>query len=434
MKPYRDFSIIITPLSAYIGTVFLMIFGDSLLSIRIAEYILIFFIHVIFYRLLVSATENKTLSYVVCLLDYMLSFVGYIYSYNMLSVLLVLLVMFFEEKQVSRENESLKIDLLIGILVGLTPLLKQTTGALLVFVDLIICIIDICKYKKPLKNAVMRVLISGVPSILFLIYIIADGLWYWFYDYTIAGMGSFIENFFVSSKSLAYFSMAIIFVSFVLSVVGIIKENDQKEKRIKTNWLFITIGYSIVLLPLVEPAHMDLIIPMYLVNFFKNIKKIKYSKIEKVIVSSIITIIMIFFVFNITYNDGNLVSSSLNHFSPLPVEPRAQEMIINVDQYILSIEESGKNVYVVDDTAAFLMVPLDKYNKDFDMLNKGNFGTQTIEDMLMGKNGDIFLVLSGDYEILPGEQMYYELVDYVKENFEKVGEIDVFDAYQMPET
>ena len=48
--------------------------------------------------------------------------------------------------------------------------------------------------------------------------------------------------------------------------------------------------------------------------------------------------------------------------------------IKEVDEYILKQEKVGKKVYILDARAALYMIPLDKYNKDFDMFMNGNFG------------------------------------------------------------
>lgn len=53
-----------------------------------------------------------------------------------------------------------------------------------------------------------------------------------------------------------------------------------------------------------------------------------------------------------------------------------EESVIKIDSYILDKEVKGKKVYILDATAPFYMIPLDKYNKDFDMFMKGNFGAR----------------------------------------------------------
>ena len=52
------------------------------------------------------------------------------------------------------------------------------------------------------------------------------------------------------------------------------------------------------------------------------------------------------------------------------------ENINKIDEFILSNEKKGKSVYILDAAAAMYMIPLNKYNKDYDMLMQGNFGSK----------------------------------------------------------
>ena len=53
-----------------------------------------------------------------------------------------------------------------------------------------------------------------------------------------------------------------------------------------------------------------------------------------------------------------------------------EENVIEIDEYIKQKEAEGEKVYILDARAALYMIPLDKYNKDFDMFMKGNFGIE----------------------------------------------------------
>ena len=48
--------------------------------------------------------------------------------------------------------------------------------------------------------------------------------------------------------------------------------------------------------------------------------------------------------------------------------------IQKIDQFIIECEKNDKTVYILDATAAIFMIPIDKYNKDYDMFLKGNLG------------------------------------------------------------
>ena len=71
--------------------------------------------------------------------------------------------------------------------------------------------------------------------------------------------------------------------------------------------------------------------------------------------------------------------SVLNHFSNIPISSILQDRIIEVDAYI---KDEKRDVYILDSEAAVYMIPLDKYNKDFDMFLKGNLGAASEEGQI----------------------------------------------------
>lgn len=60
--PYKDFNIIITPLFPMICSVFLKIFGDEMIVLRVLEAVEISSILFMIYKILISLKVNKGLS------------------------------------------------------------------------------------------------------------------------------------------------------------------------------------------------------------------------------------------------------------------------------------------------------------------------------------------------------------------------------------
>lgn len=77
------------------------------------------------------------------------------------------------------------------------------------------------------------------------------------------------------------------------------------------------------------------------------------------------------------------------------------------------------------------MIPLDRYNKNYDMFMKGNFGEKgsngLIEDLETKENVTI-LILNDKYSM--NWQTPLEVIEYIKNNYRKVGEIEIFDIYK----
>lgn len=73
------------------------------------------------------------------------------------------------------------------------------------------------------------------------------------------------------------------------------------------------------------------------------------------------------------------------------------------------------------------MLPLDKYNKDFDLLLVGNLGTKTVGDLLSDSKDTVYLVKRDESSL--GSQSHFELIHYIKNNYKKQGEVLWFDVY-----
>jgi len=105
------------------------------------------------------------------------------------------------------------------------------------------------------------------------------------------------------------------------------------------------------------------------------------------------------------------------------------ERIKIVDKYIL--EKKEKEVIIADATSAAFDIPLDRYYKDYDMFLIGNIGKKgengIIED-LKSKRNCLILVVNDRYS--KNWQLPVNAVNYVKENFKKIDEIDIFDVYE----
>ena len=86
--------------------------------------------------------------------------------------------------------------------------------------------------------------------------------------------------------------------------------------------------------------------------------------------------------------------------------------IIEMDNFILSC---NKEVYILDSDAALYMIPIDRYHKDYDMFNKGNFGSRgeegKIEDLKEEK--DIIVLIKKDGIARIGEILIFDI--YIKE-------------------
>lgn len=77
------------------------------------------------------------------------------------------------------------------------------------------------------------------------------------------------------------------------------------------------------------------------------------------------------------------------------------------------------------------MIPLNRYNKNYDLLLKGNLGyngeDKLIKEISNSENIQ-YLILKDEYD--KNWQISLKVINYVKENKTKIGQIDIFDIYE----
>lgn len=108
-----------------------------------------------------------------------------------------------------------------------------------------------------------------------------------------------------------------------------------------------------------------------------------------------------------------------------------KEMIITVDNYILKQNELGKKVYILDSDACIYMIPLDKYNKNYDMFLIGNLGSKGEEGQIenLDREKDTIVLIKND-KLPKNWQTPKEVIKYVQKNWNKTGEILIYDIYE----
>ena len=119
--PYSDFSIVQTPLSAYFSALFLLIFGNSLISFRLAGIVLIAITFALMHSVCITLTGQRWVSWIACTFTYVLVYHIWIYNYNYLILFVVMLIIYLMLKEKPFCNRF------AAFLYGLLPLIKQST-------------------------------------------------------------------------------------------------------------------------------------------------------------------------------------------------------------------------------------------------------------------------------------------------------------------
>ena len=285
-----------------------------------------------------------------------------------------------------------------------------------------------------------------MPIILLFIYLIINNAFYDFIDYTILGMKTF--NNYISYSSLLNSDNLIIKMLSIFMPIFILISGFYiliKKERFLYSFFFYSLASLIVIYPISDKIHFLIGIFPFIILFsyllFKIIKfiakklnnKIKYFLYE-FIKCMLILLSIIYLIFSciLIKNYLNIPEKNhnVNNYKNIPISNNLINKINSIDNYILS---QNNGVYILDAEAAIYMIPINKYNKDFDMFNKGNFGSKgeigQIEKINNLKNGDKILIKNNKYSL--NWQTPLEVINYIKNNLNKIGEISIFDIYEI---
>lgn len=361
-------------------------------------------------------------------------------DYNYAILLITLLLIYIELKY---KNYGTRYNLLIGLLAGVTILLKQSTGIIISAITVLYLLLE-KRDKETLKAVAYRILGVLIPCVIFVIYLFLTNSVSSFIDYCILGIGTFKNS--ISYLKLlrggdviAFLGMIVpitIAILFIVNVINIKRKVIQAKESNLILFAFSLAQFTVVY-PIADDIHFVIAaFPAILVALYyicKEIQEIKNIKMSIFIehFMNIITIscvgILILQAINDIYLYTQTEKSVLNHFSNIPISNTLQDRIIEVDAYI---QDEERDVYILDSEAAVYMIPLDIYNKDIDMFLKGNLGSageegkiEKIKDMK-----DAVILIKNDKMSL-NWQTPTKVIEYVKNNLEKIGTVSFFDVY-----
>lgn len=392
------------------------------------------------YKILKELKLNTKWSILTLILLFLFISDSFYLDYNYVILFITLLIIFLETKY---KNYSKKYNFLIGILAGSTILFKQSTGVIICAITALYLALE-DRNKEVLKAIMYRIIGIIIPGIIFTIYLICTNSLMDFIDYCVFGIGTFTNNVsymkLLQGKDLEAFLGLVTPITFLILFIEIIiniKNKKIKENKNKLILFVFALAQFTVVYPIADEIHFKIaVFPIFLVilyYIFKEIQEIKNIKISIFIehFMNIITISLVGILILSGINDIFIYTqtekSVLKHFSNIPISDTLQERILEVNKYI---EGEERDVYILDSEAAVYMIPLDNYNKDFDMFLKGNLGAKgekgQIEKIKEMKNT---ILLIKNEKIPLNWQTPKEVIEYVKNNLEKIGTINFFDIY-----
>lgn len=459
--PYKDFNMVQTPLLPIIAGIILKVFSNELIVMRILAVILNSTIIFLMYKILEKLNVNKKLI-VLSLLVWISITKDYIcFDYNYMILLVTLIITYIElfNNRTNILKSKCRINIIIGLLSGTAILFKQSIGIIICIVALfhkITFIRNRNDLKEFIKTFLTRLLGVLIPIMMFIIYLGYNNALLDFIDYAVIGISTFSNKIsyieLINSNNIITKLLSILVPT---SLVILYIYSVMKNKMYSNTLIAYSIGMFAIVFPISDEVHFTIGITMGIISLVYVIFKIytlikTNNKIElkglikkieiyiKIFLNTFIELILIVYIsltvlntimYSIQYAKHAKEYTNLEHFKYIKMSDEQLDMITNVQNYI--ILNTINKVYILDSDAALYMIPIDKYNKDYDMFLKGNLGSKSEEGQIekitkMEKNTKI-LIKNDNYG--RNWQNPNKVTKYIKNNLEKIGEIEYFDIY-----
>ena len=461
--PYKDISMITTPLLPMITALFLKLIANEVIVSRVLASVLWGGVLFSIFKILKLLIKEENTCLIITALLGLLFRDCYCIDYNILSLMYSLIILYIELKNIDKPHfENNKNDFLIGILAGLTVCTKQSIGAILAIIVVGYKIIFVQNKKEVieyLKTAFKRIIGILIPMILVCIYLIATNSLQDFINYAVLGISTFSNKIPYAQlmnndkKEIQILSRIMPFILLAMAVLTIMLQNKKKKENIGNtdNKILTILIYSlstiIIMYPISDEIHfliagtitfIGLAYILYLlgITIYNKINLQSKKKIYK-ITSLMISIIAIAFIAvrgieNITEYTKQEKNETIEHYKNIQISKYLQERINEIDNFILEQEKENKKVYILDAEAAIYMIPINNYNKDYDMFLKGNIGKDgqegQIQKIKQKETNEIILIRKRNLQ--SNWQTPTEVVNYVRENLEFMGEVSIYEVYR----
>lgn len=481
--PYKDISMITTPLLPMITSVFLNVITNEVMVTRLIASLIGAGVIFCIYKILTKTIKEENMCLIATALIGILFKDVYALDYNLSVVLIALIILYKEikmqKKYITEKSEEYKNktevqdeikekknknilnfqNLIIGILAGLAFCTKQSTGAILSIIVIISPLLKLeCKkkIKEYFKESLIRIVGIIIPIFLFCLYLIWTKSLTHFIDYAVSGISTFsnkisymqlFKNELLSIKILA---LGVPLTICILAIIIIINSKTKNKIRNISNirLLFIySISILITMYPISDKVHflmgstITIISLVYLIFLFSEFvySKISYKRKKRFykIVSfifwlNILVGIVLFDIENFIIYLNLEKNDTINHYKHIEISNYLKQQIDLIDKFIIEEEKKGKKVYILDAEAAVYMIPIDKYNKNYDLFLKGNLGKDgedgVISDIQKKSKDVIYLISKPDKNL--NWQTPIKVIEYARENLEKTGEISSYDIYE----
>jgi hypothetical protein len=392
--PYRDFNMIITPF----GTFFYFIpfiFGKHLLIFNLFQ---AFMLCLMFYYLFKLYGQKTWILFILLFFPYPIPFPTLMFQgYNFLLLFGLILLLYLEKKKAN--------DYLIGFIIGLCFLTKQTVGFALALPSFYYLFSN-KDYKKVFKRAGAFLSIN----IVFVIYLLITKSFGQFIDFCFLGMFDFTK----SNGTIFDVNFIVFLIEIICIFVFIIKD----RKNINN---YYVLAFSMISIPLFDYYHVAL---FTYACFFLLIEKISFTDIKRLEFCSFMFVTAICLSWFLLFY--NFKVTNLSYFNGFEfklmnkkVEKNTKEMVNYIDS------NKDKNIIILSANAYFFKIVAGRDINYYDLLNYGNHGyngTNKVIKSLKKEKDPIFIINIKEYEDNSSDrqQINKVVIKYVLDNYKLI--------------
>ena len=312
------------------------------------------------------------------------------------------------------------------------------------------------QFKQYLKIAITRIIGILIPLIILFLYLIISGAFRDFINYAILGISTFsnkipylnlFNNKKIEIKILSILMpISIILMIIILLITKVLRKDNEKINNLLTILVY-SVSIIIVMYPISDEIHfligsfisivgLAYMLSLLCQNIYVQINYSKKYKLYKIV--SLIIWILIFTLISVKSINNLYVyiktekNIDIQYFKNVEVGDGLKQRINDIDDYILKMEKEGRKVYILDAEAAIYMIPIDKYNKDYDMFLKGNIGKDGEEGQIekIKQKDESTLYLIRKKNMKSNWQTPMNVVKYIRDNLVRIGEISIYEIYK----
>lgn len=313
------------------------------------------------------------------------------------------------------------------------------------------------QFKQYIKIAITRIFGILIPVVILFIYLLVTGAIQEFINYAVFGISTF-------SNKISYFGLlendkieirvfsilmpiSIMLMAIILIITKVLKKENEEIRNLLTILMY-SFSIIIVMYPISDEIHfligsliaiigliyMIILLGKCVYNKINFTRKYKLYKIISFLIWILIFAVILMKSINNVYKYIKVEKNTeIEHFKNIEIGEGLRYRIDNIDKYILEKEQEGKKVYILDAEAAIYMIPLDKYNKDYDMFLRGNIGKDGEEGQIekIKQRDENTLYLIRKENIKTNWQTPINVVKYIRDNLEKIDDVGLlYESYK----